>query len=77
MNGLKILSIAHYATVSIGSSVFILGGKTDWANTSKIARFQSGLWIDGGDMKIPRHGHRALKYGSRIMINGGWATADR
>ena len=71
------LSIAHYATVSVRTAVFILGGQADWANTSKIARFQSGLWTDIGNLKFQRQGHRALKYGTRIMIVGGMATADR
>ena len=71
------LSIGQYTIVSSSTAVFILGGKADWGNTSKVARFQNLIWKQIANLKFARHGHRALKYGDLVMIVGGWATADK
>ena len=63
--------------VSSSTAVFILGGKADWGNTSKVARFQNYIWKQVANLKFDRHGHRALKYGDLVMIVGGWCTADK
>ena len=62
--------------VSTENAVFIVGGKADWGNTSKISRFQDKMWLQIGNLKFARHGHRALKYGDLVMVVGGWVTAD-
>ena len=62
--------------VSKSDAVFILGGKADWGNTSKISRFQYEKWAQIGNLKFARHGHRSLKYGDLVMVVGGWVSAD-
>ena len=76
--------IARYATVSIGDSVFIIGGITHYPNgvtssgesahsavLSNIAEYKNHNWKLAGNLAQGRYHHTAISFGSSIMVVGG------
>ena len=66
--------------MSIHDAVFIIAGwvtNKDWSGSvTTIARFKDEKWNKVGDLKTPRSGAKAVKYGPVYMIIGGWSGSD-
>ena len=64
--------------VSTDDSVLVIGGYLGRLNgdgdTSAVVEFKDGNWNIIGNLALARHGHRAIKLGSEIMILGGIST---
>ena len=67
-----ILSIAYYATVSIGESVYVISGVSDGSpiRMPTIAQYKDGIWTHIGDLKEERYYAVAISLGSTIMVAG-------
>ena len=66
--------MSHYASTSIGESVFIIGGYTNEEPdyyTSTIAEYKDGIWKKSGDLVQARVEHGAISFGRTMMIVGG------
>ena len=68
-----ILSIAYWATVSIGESVYVIGGITGGSpdRIPTIAEYKGGIWEHIGDLEERRYHAVAISLGSTMMIVGG------
>ena len=72
-NNRFILSIAYYATVSIGDSVYVISGVSDGSpiRMPTIAQYKDGVWTHIGDLEERRYHAVAISLGSTIMVVGG------
>ena len=59
--------------VSTDDSVLVIGGATVGYpyELSIVAEYKDQRWSNIGNLARPRHNHRAIKFGSNIMILGG------
>ena len=65
--------ISGYDTVSTDDAVLVIGGTTNGTpfELSIVAEYKDQRWSNIGNLARARTNHRAIKFGSNIMILGG------
>ena len=70
-------SFAHYETVSIGESLYVLGGFQNGGNDSRlwrssiIAQYKNEIWTNVGKLAESRTHSGVVTLGSTVMLIGG------
>ena len=52
---------------------FTVGGRGRGGNSSKILKYESGVWTHVGDLQHARHGLSLALNDNEIIILGGWS----
>ena len=75
----RLREISQYASVSLQTSVLIIGGFTSTGigqnsgSTSLVVEFKDDKWTIIGNLKQRRSHHQAILMGSLIMVVGGFS----
>ena len=51
----------------------MVGGRMRTGNTSKILKYDSGVWTHVGDLQHARHGLGLVFNDNELIILGGWS----
>ena len=70
----RLFRIYEYGVVSRKSSVLIIGGVCDGADSPRIAKYTLDKWEHMGNLQQARDGFRAISNNDRIYVIGGNGT---
>ena len=71
-------SISNYAVINRKDSVYLIGGGCDGScaatnHIAIVAKYEVDAWSKIGNLHEARCAHRAISYGNRIYVVGGWS----